>query len=117
MDRILYRLEEGWLNGSFAVRGAFERIDEWKENLLFLLHVHQHLVCNIAEELLDVTKLPMIVSVLFTNLCEQSAQAGYGVANVLVMTLADVPRQFGQRRGNPPRFARGNSFTVLSQLQ
>src|SRR5215471_15577076 len=117
MDRILYRLEEGWLNGSVAVSCAFERIDEWKENLLFLLHMHQHLACDIAEELLDLSKLSMIASVLFTNLCQQCAQAGNRIANVLVMTLADVPRQFAQRRGNPPRLAGGNSFSVLPQLR
>src|SRR5215467_2802020 len=116
MNRVLYCVEERRLHGSIAVGSAFEGIDEWKEDLLLFLHMHEHLSSDIAEQLLDLAQLAVFASVFFPNLCQQRAQAWNRVANILVMALADVLGQFGQWRGYPPGLAGGHQRTVLPQL-
>ena len=54
MDGILYSLKEGRFNRTTCLYCALQRVYVRKEDLLFLLHVHDHLSANFHEELPDV---------------------------------------------------------------
>ena len=63
------------------------RIDVGKQNLLFFLHVHDHLPSDIAERFLNVFNLVMFSSRLFSDPRQQCAETRDHVANIPVVVF------------------------------
>src|SRR5215469_222240 len=116
MDRIPHGLEERSLNWTAFACGAFQRVNKWEENLLLLLHVHQHFAGNIPKEFFDLAQFAVIAAMFFANFCEQRAKPRNRAANVLVVTLPDVLCQLSQGCASPLLLSRPNSFGIQAQL-
>jgi len=115
INRIPYGLEERWLDITLPTSRALQRVNVRKENLFFLLHVHQHLARDVPKQLLDLADFAMTASVFFTHFREHSPQPGNHVTHITVMALSNVALQLRKRGFVPTTLVRTGALSVLLQ--
>src|SRR5690242_16408471 len=91
VDGIPYSLEERRFKRTMRIHRPLKSVYVRKKNLLLLLHVHDHLVANLREELSDLREFRMIGSVSGDDVVRQGSCARYRLADVTMVLLANMP--------------------------
>src|SRR5579884_2252431 len=115
VNGILHGLEERRFERTVSVGRALHGINVGKEDMLLLLHVHEHFPGNFRKQALDSSDFRVIRGMSLAYLRQESANARDGVANVLVVMVLNVPRQVRERCSRPLRFLGSGRFTLLLQ--